>query len=723
MFLNPLLLACIGGAVVPLVLHLLSRARYRSVDWGAMMFLVGAEARQQQSTKLKQWLLLLLRMAIAAVLAIALARPALRGSLGGLAGAGRATAVIILDDSASMGYDQNGKTRLDQAREVVLQILAAMNRGDQVSLLLAGAQQSDAERAPTSDLQSIAARVSDLQPGYGVADMADALNRAGDLLDRYERLNREIYIVCDRQASSWKGVDSSFKHAWETRRSAVGAARVTLFDVGGDESDNVAVESAELVNPPAIKDQPADVEVRVHNFGTVPRDAMPLTLSINSRTLAETTVTLAANSEQAVKVPVRFPDGGSRVLTASVKSSGLTFDDRIDTAIDVTDPIKVLVISGDESGVAESNPPTFRSEASMLRLALSPYATTNQKGPDPAAVTIVPPGNSATADLDKFDVVIVANVERFTPAQARDLEQYVYGGGGILFAPGNVSRADDYNDTLFRGGTGILPASLQNPTPVDGSAATSLLGIDLNHPIFRFLKGRPEPIPSAAIVRYFPATPRTPDGRVLASYISGKPFLIESAAGRGRVLLVTTALDSDWSTLPLSNFYLPFVQSAVRYLAGAGTARRNLEIGQPIVASLDGNVDEKSVTIERPTDRQHQHIPATRFEDRTEVHYARTDEPGVYRLRYNVDGKEKQLHFVVNASRDESDLTPMTDDKWKAVQGDIGFERIDPIKTPVATAVARDRMGRELWPTLLGMVLVLAVVEMMLARMWSAEGG
>ena len=47
MFLNPLLLACIGGAVVPLVLHLLSRARYRSVDWGAMMFLVGAEAQQQ----------------------------------------------------------------------------------------------------------------------------------------------------------------------------------------------------------------------------------------------------------------------------------------------------------------------------------------------------------------------------------------------------------------------------------------------------------------------------------------------------------------------------------------------------------------------------------------------------------------------------------------------------------------------------------------------------
>src|SRR5947199_111355 len=44
MFQNPLLLIGVGAAVVPLVLHLLSRARYRDVDWGAMMFLPGADA-------------------------------------------------------------------------------------------------------------------------------------------------------------------------------------------------------------------------------------------------------------------------------------------------------------------------------------------------------------------------------------------------------------------------------------------------------------------------------------------------------------------------------------------------------------------------------------------------------------------------------------------------------------------------------------------------------
>ena len=51
MFLNAIMLAGIGGAVLPLVLHLMNRARYRTVEWGAMMFLRGDGARQQQARR------------------------------------------------------------------------------------------------------------------------------------------------------------------------------------------------------------------------------------------------------------------------------------------------------------------------------------------------------------------------------------------------------------------------------------------------------------------------------------------------------------------------------------------------------------------------------------------------------------------------------------------------------------------------------------------------
>src|SRR4051812_48387339 len=111
MFLNAIMLIGVAAAVVPLVLHLLSRARYKDVEWGAMMFLEGADARKRQSARFTQMLLLVLRSVVIALLAIALARPIVRGKWAGQVSEGRVTAALILDCSASMGFDENGRTR------------------------------------------------------------------------------------------------------------------------------------------------------------------------------------------------------------------------------------------------------------------------------------------------------------------------------------------------------------------------------------------------------------------------------------------------------------------------------------------------------------------------------------------------------------------------------------------------------------------------------------
>ncbi len=48
-FLNPLMLLGVGAAVLPLVLHLLSRSRYRTIDWGGMLFLtMPGDVRQRR---------------------------------------------------------------------------------------------------------------------------------------------------------------------------------------------------------------------------------------------------------------------------------------------------------------------------------------------------------------------------------------------------------------------------------------------------------------------------------------------------------------------------------------------------------------------------------------------------------------------------------------------------------------------------------------------------
>lgn len=730
MFQNVLMLMGLGAAVVPLVLHLLSRARYRTVDWGAMMFLRGADTRQRQSTRFSQLFLVVVRMAVIALLAVALAKPVVRGSWIGAAQPGPLTAAIVLDCSASMAFEENGRSRFELARGAARQVLAGLRRGDRAILVLTGSNHDDAQdlRA-TTELRAADARLAALRPGISRADLAAGLRTAWNKLAEVEPSQRQIFVITDRQTLSWSGVigaQSNWVSPW-LNRSAGPAVPMEGFiiPIGNLEADNIVIDSIELLDPPAIRGQPVDLEVHLRNYGSVQRAALPLVVRFGEKKVFETKVNLAPNSTAAFKATVKegFAAAGSQVISASVVSANYRSDDTLRMVIDVIDPIHVLIVSGDERTPGAAG--TLRSESDFIRVALAPYqAATGQAGRDPCNVEVKPIEQWDGTILGAFDVVILANVERFDVRQIREIEQFVYGGGGLLIAPGNLSRVENYNELLYRDGAGLMPAELLAATPADGSQATSLLGWRPDHPVFRFLRGRPDPLPSSTIGRYFPARPHQPDARSLAEYASGWPLLVETprqpSERRGRVILMTTPLDVDWGNLPFSNFYLPFTQSLIRYLSGGGAENRNLRPGDIIQVRLEASPLNRAVTLERPGVKEPVPLELVRFGDQAEVRYTDTREPGEYRLNINEEGKPPRVvHYVVTPPLDESDPAQLTDDNWKTIEKSLGFRRLDTSDEPIIQAMSETRDGRELWSTLLVGVIALAVLEMMIARRYS----
>jgi hypothetical protein len=726
MFLNAVMLAGLGGAAVPLVVHLLSRWRYRNVAWGAMMFLEGMEGSRTHSAKLRQWTLLGVRMALVGMLALALARPVVR-SRGGVGPEGRITAVIVWDRSYSMGYEEAGRSRFEKAREAVLQILAGLRKGDEVALVLMGEGVEVVHREPTGNLQQVARLVSDLQVSGGAAVGPGGLAAARTILNQPGRANRELYLVCDRQAASWQQVDNQWSAAFrqwlDDPRSPT---RFYLAPAGGEETENVAITAVELVDAVAVRGQPTEVEVRVRNYGGTPSAGVELTLWLTTpndgprkledhgRKLKTVSFTVGARSTGSVRVPVTFDQVGSHVLAAEIKSADLPADNVFRSAIDVIDPIGVVIVSGDEQGTE------LRSESFFLKLALAPYQTALKKQGDPATVSVRGIAQWDKIDLSKYRVVILANVPQVTAEMARALEQKVYEGGGLILCPGSLSRIDNGNAVLYRGGLGLMPAKLEPPTPADGSRGTSLLGLELSHPIFRFLRGA-DPLPGVAVGRFFPVAERQADARVLGTYGSGEPFLIEALRGRGRVLLVTTPLDADWSTLPLQPFFLPFVQSMVRYASAPTLPSRNLAPGETLTASFVEGLDDPVVRLTRNDEPavQLRASGASNF-----VFHADTQQSGIYRLEARVKNAGRRVvYFAVQSPRGESDLTPLTIPQWERFGRELGFTRLAAGRESMATALAGDREGRELWLVLLVGVMILGIGELWLARRWSQEVG
>ena len=98
------------------------------------------------------------------------------------------------------------------------------------------------------------------------------------------------------------------------------------------------------------------------------------------------------------------------MLSAEITTSGYRLDDRLDSVIDVIEPVKVLIVSGDE------RPGAFRSEVDFLRWALAPHQAAHRAGADPCSVEVVPVEQWTGADLEKYQVAILANIERFYDA-------------------------------------------------------------------------------------------------------------------------------------------------------------------------------------------------------------------------------------------------------------------------------------------------------------------
>lgn len=710
------MLAGLGAAVIPLVLHLLSRSRYRSHDWAAMMFLPCGDVRQERSARLKQWFLLALRTAMIALLTLAVARPRGLPLLASVGGAGEASVVIVMDRSASMGFDEGGRTRMAMAADAAREILRNLRPGDRALLLGAGQGQAEPEGSFSGDLRALEERAGELRPGWGSANMRDSLSAAMDLLDESRDARRRIYVVCDRQANNWSQVDEAFAEAWRRRAVASGGnapVELVVVPVGTEDRENVAVRGIQILNEPAIRGELADVQVTVRNFGAEPRSGLALQIMASGRE-STSTITLAPGETQTIFTSVRLADPGSIVLSATIRSGSLAWDNTARAEVEVVDPLAVLIVSGDE------RERSAQSESTYPRAALAPFAARGRPGgADLAKVDVRTVADWNDGDLARYRAVILANIPRVTAGQARSLERYVWGGGGLLVTAGTLIEDANYNALLFRGGEGPLPGAITGVRELVEPAwiASARIG----HPVFRFLRGvGVEALEAGRVTSCLDVTPSSA-ARVLASFSDGSPALIERPMGRGRVMMFCTTADLDWTSLPLTNAYLPLIQSVVRYISGGTVINRNLNLGDEIVASFD---EGGGAILVRP-DRSDIRLAATRLGERHEVHYGPVREPGLYRVN-PVGGREKGVNFVVRppAESQESDLTPLRSGQWEQLARSMGLTVVWGKRDEIARVVRAGREEIESWPLFIGLVIAVGLVEMAVARRWSAaEGG
>src|SRR5215469_8587059 len=101
-YLQPWMLWALPAVLLPIIIHLLNRLRYKTVHWAAMIFLLKANRAATRRAKIRQYILLALRCLVLLFLIWAMARPLVGGWIGSAAGGAPETVILLLDRSASM---------------------------------------------------------------------------------------------------------------------------------------------------------------------------------------------------------------------------------------------------------------------------------------------------------------------------------------------------------------------------------------------------------------------------------------------------------------------------------------------------------------------------------------------------------------------------------------------------------------------------------------------
>jgi hypothetical protein len=308
------------------------------------------------------------------------------------------------------------------------------------------------------------------------------------------------------------------------------------------------------------------------------------------------------------------------------------------------------------------------------------------------------------------------------------VERFLADGGGVLVVLGERMEAEAafYNEALYRGGSGWLPARLERVAGdrnwPDRGAAPDVKSFQ--HPSLELFREEPNcTLGQVQLPRWWQVTTAGRNQALTGALLTtGDPLFVEQSYKKGRVLLCTVPMDRSWgASLPSVWEFPVLAHELVYYLADVRSVDHNLQAGQPLRYWPATNGKGAAHLNSKGSD----HFPSEALKlyppeggaipiqvEHWPLVYENARDTGIYRLE---DTQGERVYFVVQPDPRESDLTPTTEDDRKKVSALVRME-YETQHQPVTRALVSASQTQELWGWLMAGVLLLLCAEVWMTR-------
>jgi hypothetical protein len=704
-FITPMLLGGAALMAVPIVLHLIMRRKPVPHEFPALRFLRDRAVANRRRLRVSHVFLLLLRMAALALLALALARPVLRGA-GWLAdGEGPVAAALVIDTAPRMALREANETRLERAAKLARVLLDKLPQGSNVAVL----DTAGTAAAFSPSAAAAGARIDRLAAAAQAASIPAVIAEAQRLLAGSELARKELYVFTDCSHGAWD-------NAAPQPEPAAGEPPVLFIDVSAARPRNFSIEALDLSGERISAGTSLAVTASAARAG--PDASRAVAVEVLGRDgkyvrRAVKPVEWKAAGPVQVDFEVAGLEPGTRQGRVVIEGSDdLEADNVRSFTVEVGAAAKVIVAA----------PRPAARTAALLVQAIAPtsLAKAGKARFEPEVIDVESLG---TVSWDAVQGIVLLDPPPLPPQTWEALERWVAGGRGLVIWLGpRAGNAERFNTDASRR---VLGGDLVRVWR--SSEGNYLAPAALDHPIMAAYRRVGDAVPwqDFPVSRHWefkPAEAAADAAATVAVYRNGLPAVLDRRLGGGNVVVVTTpvslsASDPDaWNTLATGFEPWPFVILANETLLHAVDTSddRNVLAGAPAVLHIDRR-DMPAAIVSTPAGDD---FPAAVDQKRGTITVTTTQVPGNYTVRAGGDIGGITKGFSVNLPPPATDFSRLSDDALAAVLGP--GHRLAKSAEEIVRDVNRERVGSELYPWVIVLVALAMAADWIVANRFYA---
>ena len=671
--LEPYFLYAFLALAIPILIHLFSLQRHKTVYFSNVAFLKQINQKKSNITKLQKLLLLLIRLLLLSAVILAFSEPYLSDKVESISD--KQIVGIYIDNSFSMNATNDKGLLIEQAKNNARTILNA-HKGKDEFIFISNELQGKHQRI--IDYNDCLEAIDQTNIAAPVLDVKSVIDRWNALKQNELNTEAELYIISDFQKSS-------FQNEFHTQDSSF---TTHLLPISSYPQTNLSIDTCYLESPNHSLGQQEWLYFEVSNASIEDIENLSVKLIVNGKQKALTTLKVKANSSSIAKLNFNNHTTGIQEAFIELTDATIPFDNRLYFNFDVTEANRILCIYENNSNTALST---------LFNDAIFDYQTLEV-------------GKLNLNKLSQQNLIILENVSNPTSGLINSLKSYTENGGNLLIIPSKGMNTNSYK---------TLANSLNIPTYTKlNSKRVKVSSLNKKHKLFKEVfekQAKQTEFPS--INQYYSIANTYSSSEENVMLLNTKePFINSYTKGLGSIYLMCSPLNAEASNLEKHALFVPLLFNMATQSSRAENIYYTLGKDRTIVLNQKGSTEQYRIQKADHIDI----LPEVRIVDqRIQINVQNLiQEDGFYTLT----NKEQQKTLSFNYNRQESNLSSWDIEELKDISEQYAHINLwQKEGLQLEDSLKENRSGTSLWHSFILLALAFLIAESLLLKNWNKK--